>query len=1702
MIFMTSTAPLFAFLFSTPFLALLTAAGAASVPIVIHLLSRRRFRIVHWAAMRFLLAAQRQNTRKLRLEQFLLLAVRALIVLLLVLAMAGVMPWAEALWARLFPDSIVRAAPGERRTHRIIVLDGSFSMATRRGDTTCFELARQQARHIVRQATPGDGFSVLLMAAPPRRIVPGPSEDAGRVLHEIDSVRLPHGNADLAATLTAVADLVRTSPGRFEERDVYFLTDLQRSTWSARTGSNLSTVLQQLAGRARLIFVDTGQNGVPNTAVTSLALGSPLATAGAPTPITVTLHHYGAEPRRQVEVDLYVGRARASASQPAFALQRVRQIQADLAPGPNTLSFSYTFPASGDYALQVRLPGDALGLDDSRSAVVRVKDQVPVMLVNGKPAADVFDNASEWLADALNPYQAGQVPGNVPARPRVVSESQFADAALGDLTPYDCVFLCDVAGVTPAEIRRLDSHLRQGGGIVFCLGPHVDLEAYNRLLYRGGRGILPARLLGRQQAPDKQFFNFFAEEDSYHQPPLEAFAGERDRVGLLLARFRQYIRAEPAAGNAHRPGSQPDQTADQEENLAYTTARPRQLLAFMPEIRSGQERRAGFQTGSGHAGDPALVEWTRSRGRVLLFTSTVNMDWTAWPISPSFPALMQELLRFAVAGRLREQAVLVGEPLEAYLQIGGAGLEVQVETPDGRQESAQTEAQDELGVLRWTDTDTSGLYRATIGQDAHDYIFAVNVPAAADGQEGSESDLMRTNADELRSLVAGSDFQVVTEAGQVNPARGTARADNNERPVSATGTLLARWLLLVMLALLVVEVILAWRFGHYDNAAAGYFQPAGPARRSAAAVPVLLALVFGVVLMAGIFVLVHAAWTGDLLGFLPAGWRASIEGRLGVPPPAAGEGTHWHLEFTSYLWDAATDPWLAGTFLTALAILVALVYRREGQTAGRSYKLLLAGLRLFLVLLTLTVLLPQLRLRFEREGWPDLAIVIDDSASMSTADRYQDPRVQEAADRLVQLPRSAAPGVSSADRLRLAQALLTHDQDAWLRELLTGRRVKLHIYHCSSRAAHLADASAPTDLEAAGLAIRDLRADGTSSRLGAAVRQVLGDFRGSSLAALIMLTDGVTTEGEDLLKVSRFATAAGVPLFFVGLGDAHETRDLRLHDLQVEDSVYVNDRLVFEARLTAQGYTDGRTVPVQLYEKTSDGTLRKLGPAEPVATDPDGRPVKFRIIYQPIEPGEKTFVLVALRQSDEAGLGDNNRLERTVTVRESKLIKVLYIEGYPRYEFRYLKNLLERESDRDPGNKTMDLKVLLLDADSEYASEDRSALADFPTREELNGCDVVIFGDCDPRDAKLGERNLRHLAEFVEERGGGLLMIAGSRYSPQAYRNSPLRDVLPIQVTNPPAADADLRTPFRPQLTAVGRFHPIFRFNPDEAGNTAIWNHLAPIYWSAEGYRTQPAAEVLLVHPGRPGPESVRTAGLAESGQPLAVQQFIGAGRSLFFGFDESWRWRFREDEGHYNQFWIQTVRYLARSRLGRIDLRLDRQASYRRGEPIRVTVRFPDDAPPPSPDTRVEVLIARQPPAGGAIEKETLRLAKVEGSRATFEGLLTRTPDGAYQFWLAAPAVAAPRPHAEARVLPPPGEMEQLRMNQPDLERAADDTHGKFYTLADADHLIDDLPAGARITLSTPQPPRLLWNHYAVFGLALALLASEWALRKRKHLL
>src|SRR5262249_61927862 len=153
---------------------LLYGLGAASVPIIIHLLNRRKFREMPWAAMRFLLAALRKNRRRIRIEQWLLLAIRTLILLLVVGAMAK--PFLEAFGAVIVG----------RRTHRVLVLDASLSMGYQSGDSSRFDQAKALAARLVKDSRQGDAISVVLMGDPPRVVIGNPSPNLGEVKREVD----------------------------------------------------------------------------------------------------------------------------------------------------------------------------------------------------------------------------------------------------------------------------------------------------------------------------------------------------------------------------------------------------------------------------------------------------------------------------------------------------------------------------------------------------------------------------------------------------------------------------------------------------------------------------------------------------------------------------------------------------------------------------------------------------------------------------------------------------------------------------------------------------------------------------------------------------------------------------------------------------------------------------------------------------------------------------------------------------------------------------------------------------------------------------------------------------------------------------------------------------------------------------------------------------------------------------------------------------------------------------------------------------------------------------------------------------------------------------------------------------------------------------------------------------------------------------
>jgi Aerotolerance regulator N-terminal/von Willebrand factor type A domain len=1748
---MTSFHALIGVIFSTPLAALAVAGGVAAAPIIIHLLNRKRYVVVPWAAMRFLLAAQKRNVRRLHLEQWLLLAVRVAIGLSIVTAMIAIMPWAEPIWLKLVPGKITRLEP-EGRTHRIIVIDGGFTMDTRvDGEGNRFALAKEQAKAVLGRSAPGDGFSLIFLTSTAQAIVPGPADDSAKVAEEIDGLELPHGSADTVGGQRLALDMASRPLGRYARREVVFITDLRRSGWplapassSAETPASSAT-LAELGKAARLIFIDVARRDVDNVSVSGLTLGDPLPLVDATTSVTAVIQNFGKRDLEKCPVDLRVGRAPKPGEK--LVLKEIGQKLADVKAGSSVpvtfvLENQNRFREAGDYVLQVQAGEDDLRPDNVRTLALTVRDTIPVLVVNGKIAVEPLETPGEWVRQALRPGQSNVANSESPVLPTLITADQFADRFRADLTKFDCVFLCDLPSISLAEADRLDAHLRRGGSVVIGLGPNAarNLDEYNRVLFNEGKGLLPGKLLGVKRAEGKDWYSLYADEDAFKAPPLNACRSERERAALTLPQFHQYVRLQaPVNGPARR------------------------IFSFQPQHNDAQSEPAAAQGAA--ALDPAVVDFPRHRGRVIVYTSTFNPErlgrdrfWSNWPPHPTFLPFWHETLRYAVAVGQRRN-LQAGEALEEFLPAAMTGLKASLIRGAGAAEtlvdSADVISRDESAVVAFTKTDLSGIYRvSTVSRP--DSLFAVNVPVTAPGG-GAESDLRRWTASDLKTAAPDADLQVADDAGDIQaPSQSPSGAAMlNVEKLEPQGSNVARLLLSAAFLLMVLEVYLAWHFGSARASNANIGQ-SPPTPRPIATTLAWLLPTIGSLCLLGTWA--HAMITDDFLGFLPSQWRHSLERALEVPQAAPGEATRWRLKSLPYVsgpWKA--DRWIVGSLAFAVVLYVFSMYRKERigylLSAGRRFwsdpRIAPAVLRIQLMLVMLFILLPQLQLLFEREAWPDIVIMLDDSRSMSVVEPFADPILREKTDELkktwaeIAKPRieranlliaelrakiALQPSAPAAEqmreqiaglekhvddwktphRLNLVKALLASGSQDWFQTLLRERKVHVHVYRASSEATPLGDLADLSDPEQCSKMldeIFDIIPEGEASRQGDALNAVLKTFRGKSLTAIIMFTDGQKTKGEEPSQAASLARRMKSPLFFVGVGDNTPSPDIIVSDLRAEREINVNDRLVFDVRVAAQGAGMPRTVPVNLLEIVDGKQVLR----ESKSVQISDRPV--RLTHVPTTPGDKLYVVEVPVQEGETD-ERNNRIEHEVHVSETKQVRVLMIESAPRYEFRFVKSLFERALDQAPGNKSIEVSVLLTGANREYFKQDKNAIAEFPAWEDLKNYDVIVLGDVDPASLPRGQAQLKMIADFVKERAGGLLFIAGEHFSPYAYAGTDLADVLPVTtegIAPPPApksTDSPLTRPYRPSLTGIGQNHPVFRFVGDESENAAIWNKLPEMLWCAKGYRRKLSAEALAVHP------ELHAEGGGDSNSdelhPLVLQQFVGGGRVMFFGFDETWRWRFRGEEPRFNQFWIQTIRSLARRRVGRIEISVPEKV-FRRDNPIRITVRFPDDAPAPPPKELVEVQIERRPLQKPGRERSTdepeiqrIQLAAKPNTRATYEALLTQTAEGEYRFVLASPASSGRPPKTEATVLPQRGEMEDTRLNESDLRKAAAESSGEYFPLNQASELLSHLPDVPRIALDQPCPPLPLWNHPATFAVVFSLLLTEWLLRKRARLL
>ena len=750
----------------------------------------------------------------------------------------------------------------------------------------------------------------------------------------------------------------------------------------------------------------------------------------------------------------------------------------------------------------------------------------------------------------------------------------------------------------------------------------------------------------------------------------------------------------------------------------------------------------------------------------------------------------------------------------------------------------------------------------------------------------------------------------------------------------------------------------------------------------------------------------------------------------------------------------------------ALAAVVAITIAWAGYwrlDAPRTPRVALATLRTLLLLLVRRCFAgPRLERQRSTTETDWLAVLVDRSASLTVHD--------------------APGGITRDDQ---ARAAITTATDA-LARLDESKRILWLGFDGGAYEIERDDAGMPTLAEP----------DGRRTSLGVALDRTLDRLAGRPVSGLIMLSDGRSSDAPSRTALRRLESER-IPVHVVPLGSRDAQADLALRRVAAPGLAFVDDTVPVTIEFTVSA--GGRAMPegvIELVDSTTGAVLdtARFDEADfdadantDIATPRTGSVV---LRHTPTDPAEARWT-VRLRPEGGDLVTANN--ERSFSLRiDDTPLRVLYVDGSPRWENRYLKNLLRREG-------SITSSSLLLSATRRYQQEGDVVVTNVPATEDAwREYDVVIIGDL--RAELFGREQLEALRRHVINRGAGLLWIAGPGSTPAGWFGTPLADLLPITAgTNTGNAGVPVYT----LPIAMGRRPEAERLGVLELANDGGW----PDVLSAAGAGWNLLRWAQRIEPDRIKPTATALASAApvqsnvvsDETTPIVLTMRVGKGVVGYVGTDEIWRWRYGRGEDLPERFWLPLIRMLGRESLARS------------GQPARLTVE-PEQAVVGQP-VRITVELIDQQLAEAGVQSVAVELRSGVGRPIDIELLPegndpSRTPTYAAT-WLAGSAgtfeAVVTEPLLGGIDLARPFEVvwpdDELRRPQADhaaLERLAAATGGKVLSTDDLANLDDPdlLPNRARV-IAGPIETRTLWDTPLMFAVLILLAAMEWAGRR-----
>ncbi len=775
-----------------------------------------------------------------------------------------------------------------------------------------------------------------------------------------------------------------------------------------------------------------------------------------------------------------------------------------------------------------------------------------------------------------------------------------------------------------------------------------------------------------------------------------------------------------------------------------------------------------------------------------------------------------------------------------------------------------------------------------------------------------------------------------------------------------------------------------------------------------------------------------------------------------------------HLDKAQLAFQRPAVLWIGLVLLIPVAYLIYTRQRDNLSTLPQKFRIALTMTRVIVLAILIAILSgPYLKIDHQITKRPIVAILFDESQSMNL------PAGPFASDEEL-LAVAAAEGhevkegeiatevkqsLADLTRAAVARSLVTHVDESLLKPLREEHDIRF--YRFSREQTAFTPATDDEQPQQSGAA--------AASHLGDAIHHVLDEAAGQQVVAMLVLSDGQNTGGSSPAQAARAAAEVGTKIFATPIGGVERLPDVSIVDVYTSGLVAIGDMVSVHVTIESHGF-DGRPITVEL--KDGDEVLTTQ---EVAARDAEHQHVE--LTFEAKKPGPRYLTVNVPPQAEEVEqLRANNTDSALVRISEEK-IRVLLIDGLPRWDFRFVKNAIRR--DNGLAGRSEEVPDVIVETEWRRLPTDQREGTLPQTLDEFAEYHTIILGDVSPE--LLTAEVVELLSQAVRDRGVGLIVEAGTQSMPHRF-GTKLHELLPVRMREATAGvEAPVYEPYEIQVTADGLVHETMRLYDDPGRNNRVWSKMPPYYWCAAAEQPAPAATVLAWNPqleGRYGKT------------PLIAYHYAGDGKVMFVGTDSTWAWRQNVGDRFFYKFWGQAIRFVAR----RDDS--DGSKSFIEVRPVRAQ---------PGEEAQIELMAFDA--EGNPLTTPTREVALlIPGSRDTIELMADKSKAGRYvgSFTLDKPGLhrLAYQPpdggaavEATLQVLIAPEEFRHPNVNRPTLELLASATAGEVLKLSELDTIADKIEG--KVELKSLHREATLWDNWLTLFLLICVYSVDVGMRR-----